>query len=92
VWVILVLAFPIIGILAYLILRGDRMRAHQVQASADQEALFRQYAQRVGGPHRSKTDELARLVELRDHGNISSEEYEQLKAEVMNQDWTATGS
>ena len=31
-WIIFVLFIPVIGILAYLIVRGDRMRAHQVQA------------------------------------------------------------
>ena len=45
-WVILVIIFPIVGILAYLIFRGDKMRAHQVQAVADQEAMFRHPRQR----------------------------------------------
>ena len=44
-WVILVLVFPIIGILAYLIFRGDKMRAHQVQEMADQDAILRHYVQ-----------------------------------------------
>jgi hypothetical protein len=43
VWIVLVVAFPFIGILAYFILRGDRMRAHQNQATMDLEASFRQY-------------------------------------------------
>ena len=88
-WVIFVAVFPIIGILAYLIVRGDKLRAHQNQAIADQEA-FRQYVQHGGG-HRSKADELARFAELRDRGDISADEYDRLKAEILDQDWTASG-
>src|ERR1700727_1948401 len=85
-WVILVIAFPIIGILAYLIFRGDKMRAHQVQAAVDQDAMFRHYVQHDTGGHRSKTDELARLAELRDRGDISADEFQQLKSEILNRD------
>ena len=81
-WVILVIIFPIIGILAYLIFRGDKMRAHQVQAIADQQAMFGRYG--TGG-RPSKTEELARLAELRDRGDISADEFEQLKSEILNQ-------
>ena len=91
-WVILVIVFPIIGILAYLIFRGDKMRAHQVQAVADQEAMFRHYVQHVTGGHRSKTEELARLAELRDRGDISADEFQQLKSEILNQEWTSSDS
>ena len=91
-WVIFVIIFPIIGILAYLIFRGDKMRAHQVQAVTDQEAMFRHYAQHASGGHRSKTEELARLAELRDRGDISADEYQQLKSEILNQQWAASDS
>ena len=90
-WVILVIIFPILGILAYLIFRGDKMRAHQIRAMADQEEMFRHYAQHVTGGHRSKTEELARLAELRDRGDISADEFQQLKGEILNQDWTSSG-
>lgn len=83
-WVILVIVFPIIGILAYLIVRGDKMRAHQAQAMADQEAMFRHYVQHVAGGHRSKADELARLAELRDRGDISTDEFQRLKSQILD--------
>jgi len=89
-WVILVIIFPLIGILAYLIFRGDKMRAHQIRAMADQEEMFRHYAQHVTGGHRSKTEELARLAELRDRGDVSADEFQQLKNEILNQEWTAS--
>ena len=85
-WVILVIIFPILGILAYLIFRGDKMRAHQVQAVADQDAMFRHYVQHVTSGHRSKTEELARLAELRDRGDISADEFQQLKSEILHRE------
>ena len=91
-WVIFVIIFPIIGILAYLIFRGDKMRAHQVQAVTDQEAMFRHYAQHASGGHRSKTEELARLAELRDRGDVTADEFQQLKREILNQESTASDS
>jgi len=91
-WVILVFVFPIIGILAYLIFRGDKMRAHQVQATADQEAMFRHYLQHVTGGHSSKTEELERLAELRNRGDISADEFQQLKTEILSQEWTGSDS
>jgi hypothetical protein len=92
VWLVFVIVFPLIGVLAYLIFRGDKMRAHQVQAAADQETMFRHYVQHVTGGHRSKTEELARLAGLRDRGDISAEEFQQLKSEILNQQWTPSGA
>lgn len=85
-WVILVLVFPIIGILAYLIFRGDKMRAHQVQEMADQDAILRHYVQHDTRGYLSKTEQLARLAELRDRGDISADEFQQLKSEILNQE------
>jgi Short C-terminal domain/Phospholipase_D-nuclease N-terminal len=85
-WVVFVIVFPIIGILAYFIFRGDRMRAHQIEAAADQQEMFRRYMQETGGSRASKVEELHRLAELRDRGDISADEYERLKAEIMAQD------
>ena len=83
-WLILVIIFPLIGILAYFIFRGDKMRAHQVQAVADQESMVRHLVQHAAGGHQSKTDELARLAELRDRGDVSADEFQQLKSEILN--------
>jgi hypothetical protein len=85
-WIILVLVFPIVGILAYLIIRGDKMRAHQTEAQADSAAMFREYLAHAGGGRISKVEELHRLAELRDRGYVSAEEFEGLKSEIMSQD------
>ena len=83
-WVILVLLFPLLGVLAYLIVRGPKMRAHQIQALEQQEQAFREYIREViGEMSGSRADELTKLAKLRETGAISNDEYEVLKAEVM---------
>jgi uncharacterized protein with PQ loop repeat len=83
-WVLLVIVLPLVGILAYFILRGDKMHAHQLQAQHDLERFYRSQ-----GDSRSPVDELSRLAELRRDGAISDAEYEHLKADVMRR---TTGS
>ena len=91
-WVLFVILFPILGILGYLIFRGDRMRAHQVTAAVDQEAMFRRYMDQAGAGRWSKVDELGRLAELRDRGDISPDEFQRLKAEVLDRESKDSGT
>ncbi len=83
-WIIFVLFIPVIGILAYLIVRGDRMRAHQVQAFGIPD-------DRLGArPWHSSTESriqaLHLLTQLRDRGEISADEYRALRAGLLDED------
>ena len=82
-WLFLVILFPLIGIILYLIFRGDKMRVHQAQAAADLETAWRRYPPHMSDGHGSKTDQLTRLAELRDRGDISADEFQRLKAEIF---------
>jgi Phospholipase_D-nuclease N-terminal len=79
-WVLLVLVFPLVGILAYLIARGDKMRAHQVE---DRDALLRSFVQQIPGARWSDAQEIARLEELRREGVLSETEFERLKRRII---------
>jgi uncharacterized protein with PQ loop repeat len=82
-WVILVILFPLIGIVLYLIVRGGKMRVHQMQAGA----AWSNYVQHhPSDSHGSKVDQLARLADLRDRGDISADEFQRLKAEIIDQE------
>ena len=85
-WVVLVIAVPVIGILAYLIRRGDRMLVHRTQAARDARAQFDHTLQDLVGARRSKADEIARLAVVRDRRDITAEEFEHLKADVIGQE------
>lgn len=86
-WIVLVVVFPLVGILAYLILRGDEMRAHQVQSIQKQEEALRRYILSVVEPQRSVSEELLRLAELRDRGDITADEYQRLKAQILGREY-----
>jgi hypothetical protein len=79
-WVLFVIVLPLIGILAYFIFRGNKMRAHQFQ---DRQDLTRLYRNGTDGKH-SVVDDLSRLAELRREGVISEEEFQDLKSRVMS--------
>jgi len=78
-WVVLVILFPLIGILLYLIVRGQKMRAHEERDRIASDVAAHRF---------SKADELARLAELRDRGDISAEDYDHLKDEVVGRPTT----
>jgi hypothetical protein len=81
-WILLVIVFPLVGILAYFIFRGDKLRAHQVEAAQSQEEYTRRYIQQVAGT--SVADEIAKLVDLKNRGEITEAEFQRMKEHVIN--------
>ena len=83
-WFLFVLFIPLIGLLVYLIARGDSMHERAAQDAQQQDAEFREYVQQAAaGSPASTADQLARLADLRDRGVISAEEFEREKAKVL---------
>jgi type VI protein secretion system component VasK len=84
-WLIFVLFVPLIGILCYLIVRGRSM-----QARTDQWRAEREYGTVTGptaeaaGPQETRTDQLAKLAELRDRGVLSAQEFDREKARLLS--------
>jgi hypothetical protein len=79
-WVLVIFVFPLIGVLGYLIIRGQVMHEHHAQ---DQERVraFEQFEQ-TGGT-RSHVDDLKTLADLRDRGVLTDEQFEQAKAKTL---------
>jgi Short C-terminal domain/Phospholipase_D-nuclease N-terminal len=82
-WFLFVLFIPLIGVLAYLIIRGSSMHERQRQAASQQDQEFRSYVQEAAGP-RSAADELTKLAGLRDHGVITTDEFEREKSKILS--------
>jgi hypothetical protein len=80
IWVLVIFVFPLIGVLGYLIIRGQVMHEHQAQ---DHERLtaFRQY-QAAGMPN-THVDDLRTLADLRDRGLLTEDEFERAKAKAL---------
>ena len=81
-WVLFVLVIPLVGVLVYLIARGGTMHERAAQQAQLQEEQFRSHVQDAAGSQ-SSADQLAKLADLRDHGVLSTVEFEQEKAKVL---------
>ena len=85
IWVLVILVMPILGVLIYLLARGDKMTEHAVAQAQAQEQMMRSYVQdaaaTAGGGNAA--DQLAKLADLRDRGAITEAEFEQGKAQIL---------
>jgi uncharacterized protein with PQ loop repeat len=79
-WIVLVILFPLIGIVLYLIIYGNEMRVHALQAAVDNDASLRT----SGRGASSVVDDLARLAEFKERGIITDEEFERMKAKLID--------
>ena len=82
-WFLFVLFIPLIGVLVYLIARGDKMHERAVQQAQAQDQDFRRYVQDAAGSGNT-AEQLAKLADLRDRGVITPEEFEREKAKVLS--------
>lgn len=80
-WALGIIVIPWLGVLAYLLLRGEGMSQRSIKAASDMEDMRRSYIREVAGP--STADELAKLAELKDKGVISEEEFLAQKAKIL---------
>ena len=74
-WVLLVIIFPLLGVLIYLIARGDKMTQHAVRDAQKQDEYMRAYIQDAAGTN-SPANQVAQLAQLRDQGVITDEQFE----------------
>lgn len=81
-WFLFVLFIPLIGVIVYLIARGDKMHEHAVQGARQQDQAFRRYVRDAAGSQNT-ADQLAKLADLRDRGVLSADEFERQKAKVL---------
>jgi hypothetical protein len=83
-WFVFVLFIPLVGVLVYLIARGDSMHERAAQQAQRQDEEARAYIQQAAASSPASTaDQLAKLADLRDRGVISAEEFEREKAKVL---------
>ncbi len=84
-WAIFIVLIPWLGVLVYLIAKGDGMAQRRMQDAQAADEATRAYirdAAGSGGSH-SVADELAKLAELRDAGTITEDEFQAQKASLL---------
>ncbi len=82
-WIVLVLVVPLIGVLVYLIVRGDSMHERELKQAEQQQAAFRSYVQKTAGTGGGSADELHKLSALKDKGDLTREEFDRAKAKIL---------
>jgi ABC-type multidrug transport system fused ATPase/permease subunit len=82
-WVLFVFIVPVIGLLAYLLIRGGSMHERAAKQAEQQQEKFNAYVRDAAGA--SQTDQLSKLADLKERGAITDAEFETQKAKVLAQ-------
>ncbi|MGF1425588.1 PLDc N-terminal domain-containing protein [Kitasatospora sp. LaBMicrA B282] len=85
-WSVFLIVLPFLGVMAYLIARGKGMGSREAARSAKAEEAFREYVQEAAAPGdrpSGHVQDLARLAELKNHGDITEDEYQKAKTKVL---------
>ena len=81
VWVLLIIMIPWLGVLAYILVRGESMQKRNLEALQQASEAQRAYIQSIATV--SPADELVKLSDLKDKGVISEEEFAAQKAKLL---------
>ena len=82
-WVVFLFIIPFLGMLVYLIARGQGMRDRAVKEQADMRHHMDAYVRETAGSG-SSVDQLAKLSELKDKGAVSQDEFDRAKAKLLS--------
>ncbi len=80
-WVLLLLILPFLGTLIYLIARGGGIRERAIHEQAEMRQHFDTYVRDTAGS--SPADQLHKLSDLKQRGDLSDAEFEQAKAKLL---------
>lgn len=82
-WMLFIVLIPWLGVLVYLLVKGDGMAERRLEDARAADEAARAYIRDAAGGGRSVADELAKLAELRDAGTLSPDEFEAQKARLL---------
>jgi Short C-terminal domain/Phospholipase_D-nuclease N-terminal len=82
-WSLFVIVLPFLGVLVYLIARGDKMGEREVAEAQAQEDAFRSHVRHAAHGDGS-AEQLTKLADLRSRGVITEEEFQQGKAKILS--------
>ncbi|WP_371054439.1 SHOCT domain-containing protein [Rhodosalinus sp. K401] len=81
-WIGFVIIIPWLGVLVYIVVRGDRMHENTVDAIARAEEARRDYIRSVAQV--SPADELSKLAELKEKGILTDDEFATQKSRILS--------
>jgi ABC-type multidrug transport system fused ATPase/permease subunit len=80
-WVFFLIVLPVLGTLIYLVARGEGMRERTVRQQAEMKKELDAYVRETAGS--SPADELHKLSELKQRGDISEDEFQRAKSKIL---------
>lgn len=84
VWIVVLLVFPFLGAIVYLIARGGGMADRdEAQDKASRDALAQWVATAPGAAAPTPADQLTKLADLRNAGVLTDEEFAAQKAKIL---------
>ena len=81
-WLIFVIVVPFLGVLVYVIARGHSMAQRDMESMQAQQQAFDTYVRQAAGSG-GTAGELEKLVDLRDRGVITEQEFQSQKAKLL---------
>ena len=83
-WLLFVVIIPWLGVLVYLIARGNKMVEREMNQAAQQQQAFDEYVRQTAGTAGGGTAaELAQLADLKEKGVLTDEEFAAQKAKLL---------
>ena len=83
IWVLVIIFFPWLGVLIYLIARGKGMQERALEQQKELQAHQAEYIKSVAGAGATATDQIANAKSLLDSGAITQQEFDALKAKAL---------
>ncbi|MFC5805130.1 SHOCT domain-containing protein [Streptomyces formicae] len=82
-WLLFLILIPFLGVLVYVIARGKSMGKREVEHAQQQQEAFNAYIRDTakGG---STGEELTRLSQLKEKGDLSEEEFQKAKEKLLH--------
>lgn len=84
VWVVLLIVFPVLAALVYLIVRGSGMAERNARDMNTMKQAQDDYIRDVAQGSRSPAEEIARAQSLLDNGTITSTEFDAIKSKALS--------
>jgi phosphoglycerol transferase MdoB-like AlkP superfamily enzyme len=82
-WSVFIIFLPFLGLLVYLIARGNGMAERQATKMAEMQAAQAAYIRQAAGTGSSPTDQIASAKGLLDSGTITQAEFDALKSKAL---------
>lgn len=82
-WALLVIVTPFLGVLVYIIVHGKDMTRRQMAAASEMQQAQNAYIRQAAGSSGGVAGEIESLVELKNQGVLTTEEFNAQKAKLL---------